>query len=118
MRLRHIYLLLFVVGTLLPLGLFWPWLSANGLNLRLFFSELFSTGLGAFFATDVMISAVVLIVFAAAESRRLKMDNPLTVVGLVVIATLCAGVSSGFPLFLYFRQRHLDGIGKAEEAVI
>jgi hypothetical protein len=45
------------------------------------------------------------------------MDNPLMVVGFVVIATLCAGVSSGFPLFLYFRQRHLDGIGKMEAAV-
>ena len=117
MRLRHVYLLLFVVGTLLPLGLFWPWIVANGLNLQLFFSELFSTSIGAFFAADVIVSAVVLVVFSAAESRRLKMDNPLTVVGLVVIATLCAGVSSGFPLFLFFRQRHLDGIGKAEEAM-
>jgi len=109
MRLRHVYLLLFVVGTLLPLGLFWPWLAANGLDLRLFFSELFSTSIGAFFAADVIISGVVLLVFAGAESRRIKMDNPVTVVGLVVVATLCAGVSSGFPLFLYFRQRHLDG---------
>jgi hypothetical protein len=117
MKLRHVYLLLFVVGTLLPLALFWPWLVANGLNLRLFFSELFSTSIGAFFGADVMITAVVLIVFSAAESRKLKMDNPLMVVGFVVIATLCAGVSSGFPLFLYFRQRHLDGIGKMEAAV-
>jgi hypothetical protein len=110
MRLRHVYLLLFVVGTLLPLGLFWPWLAENGLNLRLFFSELFASGIGAFFAADVLISAVVLLVFAVAESRRQKMDNPVTVVGLVIIATLCAGVSSGFPLFLYFRQRQLDRI--------
>jgi len=112
MRLRHVYLLLFVVGTLLPLALFWPWLVANGLNLQLFFSELFSTSIGALFGADVIISAVVLIIFAADESRRLKMDNPLIIVGFVVIATLCAGVSSGFPLFLYLRQRHLDGIDK------
>jgi len=118
MRLRHVFLLLFVVGTLLPLALFWPWLVANGLNVQLFFSELFSTSIGAFFGADVMISAVVLVVFSAAESRRLKMDNPLIVVGFVIIATLCAGVSSGFPLFLFLRQRHLDGIGKAGEAAI
>jgi len=112
MKLRHVYLLLFVVGTLLPLALFWPWLVANGLNLQLFFSELFSTSIGAFFGADVIISAIVLVIFSAAESRRLKMDNPLMVVGFVIIATLCAGVSSGFPLFLYFRQRHLDGLEK------
>jgi len=117
MRLRHVYLLLFVVGTLLPLALFWPWVVANGLNLPLFLSELFSTSIGAFFGADVIISAVVLVIFAAAESRRLKMDNSITVVGLVIIATLCAGVSSGFPLFLFFRQRHLDGIGKSGEAI-
>jgi Protein of unknown function DUF2834 len=112
MKLRHVYLLLFVVGTLLPLALFWPWLVANGLNLQLFFSELFSTSIGAFFGADVIISAIVLVIFSAVESRRLKMDNPLIVVGFVIIATLCAGVSSGFPLFLYFRQRHLDGLEK------
>ena len=112
MKLRHVYLLLFVVGTLLPLALFWPWLVANGLNLQLFFSEIFSTSIGAFFGADVIISAIVLVIFSAAESRRLKMDNPLIVVGFVIIATLCAGVSSGFPLFLYFRQRHLDGLEK------
>ena len=117
MKPRHLYLLLFVVGTLLPLALFWPWVNANGLNLPLFFNELFSTSIGAFFASDVMISGVVLMIFSVAESRRLKMDNSLTVVGLVVIATLCAGVSSGFPLFLFFRQRHLDGIAKAEETI-
>jgi Terpene cyclase DEP1 len=117
MRLRHVYLLLFVIGTLLPLALFWPWFEANSLNLRLFFSELFSTSIGAFFGADVMISAVVLLIFAAAESRRVKMDNQVIVVGFVVIATMCAGVSSGFPLFLFLRQRHLDGIGKAEEAL-
>ena len=90
---------------------------ANGLNVQPLFSELFSTSIGAFFGADVMISAVVLLIFAAAESRRLKMDNPLIIVGFVAIATLCAGVSSGFPLFLYLRQRHLDGIGKMEAAI-
>jgi len=117
MRLRHVFLLLFIVGTLLSLALFWPWIAANGLDLQLFFSELFSTSIGAFFGADVMISAVVLLIFATAESRRIKMDNQITVIGFVVIATLCAGVSSGFPLFLFFRQRHLDGIGKSEEAL-
>jgi hypothetical protein len=38
------------------LALFWPWLVANGLNLQLFFSELFSTSIGAFFGADVIIS--------------------------------------------------------------
>ena len=109
MRLRHIYSLLFVVGTFLPLTQFWPWFGEHGLDIRLFFAELFSTRIGAFFGLDVIISAVVLITFASIETWRLKIKNGGSVVIAVVVATLFAGVSSGFPLFLYFRQKHVDG---------
>ena len=109
MRLRHIYSLLFVVGTFVPLMQFWPWFGEHGLDVGLFFRELFSTRIGAFFGLDVMISAVVLMVFASVETTRLKIKNPGSVVASVVIATLIAGVSSGFPLFLYLRQKHIDG---------
>lgn len=108
MRLRHIYSLLFVIGTVLPLTQFWPWFGEHGLDIGLFFSELFSTRIGAFFGLDVMISAVVLITFATFETMRLKIKNAGSVLVAVVIAAFFAGVSSGFPLFLYLRQRHLD----------
>jgi hypothetical protein len=110
MRLRHVYLLLFVVGTLMPLTQFWPWFVVNGLDIGLFFSELFSTRIGAFFGLDVMISAIVLITFATIETMRLKMKKAGSILMAVVVATLLAGVSSGFPLFLYLRQKQLDGV--------
>lgn len=81
-----------------------PWLLTHGLNLPLFFSELFSTRIGAFFGIDVIISALVLFVFIAAEGRRLVMRN----LWLPVVATCAVGVSLGFPLFLYMRQLKLD----------
>ena len=89
---------------------FWPWFGENGLNISLFFSELFSTRIGAFFGLDVMISAVVLIVFASIETMRLKISNAGSILAAVILATLIAGVSSGFPLFLYLRQKHIDGV--------
>ena len=110
MRLRHVYLLLFVIGTIVPLMQFWPWFRENGLDLRLFFDELFSTRIGAFFGVDVMISAVVLLVFAIVEAARLKIKNAGLMLAAVILAVLIAGVSSGFPLFLFMRQKHLDGI--------
>ena len=109
MRLRHIYSLLFVIGTVLPLTQFWPWFGANGLDVKLFFTDLFSTKIGGFFGLDVIISAIVLMVFAAIETRRLRIKNAGSVIAAVVFATFFAGVSSGFPLFLYLRQKHLDG---------
>ena len=110
MRLRHIYSLLFVIGTFVPLMQFWPWFGENGLNIRLYCSELFSTRIGALFGLDVMISAVVLLVFTWLETTRLKMKNAGSILATVVLATLLAGVSSGFPLFLYLRQKHIDGV--------
>lgn len=108
MKLRHVYLFLFAVGTVLPFSQFVPWVAANGLNVRSFFTELFSTQIGGFFGLDVMVSAVVLVVFAVFESMRLKMPARWLILTAVFVATFLAGVSSGFPLFLYLRQEHID----------
>lgn len=108
MKLRHVYLLLFVVGTILPYTQFIPWFLTNGLNLPLFFSELFSTKIGSFFAMDVFVSALALFVFTIVETVRLKMRGVWLIFTAVFLATFLVGGSSGFPLFLYFRQKHID----------
>ena len=110
MKLRHVYLFLFILGTLLPFSQFVPWVSANGLNIALFFSELFAGRVSSFFALDVFVSALVLIVFAAFEAVRLKMRDVSIVLMFVFLATFCAGVSSGFPLFLYLRQKYIEEV--------
>ena len=76
----------------------------HGLNLRLFFSELFSTYIGGFFGMDVIISALVLFVFIGVEGRRLALKH----LWVPVVATCSVGVSLGFPLFLYMRQLKLE----------
>jgi hypothetical protein len=104
-RLRHIYLCLCILGAVLPYCQFVPWLATHGLNFPLFFSELFSTRIGAFFGLDVIVSALVLFVFVAVEGRRLAIRTWW----IPVAATLAIGVSLGLPLFLYLRQIKLDG---------
>ena len=104
MKLRTIYLILCVLGALLPLSQFVPWIVENGLNLPLFFHELFSTNVGGFFGMDVIVSAVVLFIFLFSEGKHLEIPN----LWIPVVATLSIGVSLGLPLFLYMRQRILD----------
>ena len=104
MRLRYIYLCLCLLGAALPSSQLIPWLAAHGLNMPLFFSELFSTRVGGFFGMDVIVSAVVLFVFIRVEGRRLRIPN----LWIPVLATLLIGVSLGLPLFLYMRQLNLD----------
>jgi hypothetical protein len=105
MRLRHCYVGLCVLGAVLPYSQLIPWIAAHGLDFPLFFQELFSTRISGFFAIDVIVSAAVLVLFVFSEGRRLDL-SPLW---LPILATVLVGVSLGFPLFLYMRQRKLDG---------
>ena len=105
MRLRLVYLALCLLGFALPYWKLVPWIIDHGLNLTLLCQELFATRIGAFFGLDVVVSAIVLFVFVATEGRRLEMPR----LWLPILATLLVGVSLGLPLFLYFRQRRLDG---------
>jgi multisubunit Na+/H+ antiporter MnhB subunit len=104
MSLRLAYLLLCVLGTVVPYTPFIRWLSAQPANFNLparFVNELFSTRIGAFFGLDVVISALTLFVFMFAE-RRL---HPKVRVWTAVLGTALVGVSLGLPLYLYERDR-------------
>ncbi len=110
MKLRYVYLLLFLLGVVLPYSLFLPWAAENGLNVPLFFAELFSTRIGGSFGMDVFVSLAVLLIFALFEIKRLQMRRGWLVFAAVLCGTFGAGVSCGFPLFLYLRQRHIDDL--------
>jgi hypothetical protein len=98
---RWLYLPLAVIGAVLPYSQFVPWLAAHGLNLRLLFEELFSGRVSTFFGLDVIVSALVLLVFIFREGTERKMR----MLWLPVAATCLIGVSCGLPLFLYLRER-------------
>ena len=104
MKLKTVYLVLCVLGVLLPYWQFAPWLAANGLNLPLFFRQLFETRVGAFFGMDVFVSAAVLLVFAWSEGRR----PGVRAFWPAALAVVAVGVSLGLPLLLYLRERKLE----------
>jgi Terpene cyclase DEP1 len=98
---RWLYLVLAVLGAVLPYSQFVPWLAAHGLNLRLLIEELFSGHVSAFFGLDVLVSALALLIFIVREGTERKMQ----ILWLPVAATCLIGVSCGLPLFLYLRER-------------
>lgn len=63
MKASTLYLLLCIVGIALPYSQFIPWLAANGMNFPLFFHQLFANRISAFFGMDVLVSAIVLMIF-------------------------------------------------------
>jgi Protein of unknown function DUF2834 len=106
MKLKHIYLGLCVLGALWPYLQFTKFVFDNGLDIRLFHDELFSSHASAFFVLDVVVSSIVLWVFVFAEGRRLGMRH----LWAPLIANVAVGVSLGLPLFLYLRERELENL--------
>ena len=104
MKPRHFYLLCCILGFVIPYVPFVRWLAENGFQPTLFVQQMFANRVSTFFVLDVLISAVVLLRFAAGEGRRLGMKNRW----LVLLSVLLVGVSLGLPLFLYMRERHLE----------
>lgn len=104
MAYKSILVALCVLGAVLPISQFIPWMMTHGLDISLFIHLLFVNSISGFFAWDVLVSAVVLVVFIVVEARRLAMKN----YGLAIVATLSVGVSLGLPLFLYLRELQLE----------
>jgi hypothetical protein len=104
MKPKTIYLILCFLGLVLTYWQFVPWVAQNGLNMPLFFHQLFANRISAFFGMDVFVSAAALLVFMRTESSRLRIPSR----GLAVAALILVGVSLALPLFLYLRERELD----------
>jgi hypothetical protein len=104
MKLKTAYLILCVLGVLLPYWQFAPWLLEHGLDLPLFFAQLFENRVGGFFGMDVFVSAAALLVFAWCERRRVG----VRALWAVALAAVAVGVSLGLPLLLYLRERRLE----------
>ena len=101
MTLKHTYLLLCIVGTVLPFWQFIPWMMEHGLDVSLFFDHLFANGVAGAFGMDVIVSSVVLWVFVLTEGRRAGVPH----LWAPLVTNIVAGVSCGLPLFLYLRAR-------------
>jgi Protein of unknown function DUF2834 len=104
MKPKRLYLLFCVAGTVLPYSQFVPFLREHGLDFGVFFEQLFSNRIGAFFGWDVIVSAMVLWTFVVVEGRRAGVTH----LWAPIAASLTVGVSLGLPLFLYLREERLE----------
>ena len=100
---QWLYLVAAILGAILPLSQFMPFLATYGFDMPLFFRQLFQNHVSAFFGMDVIVSSFVLWLFVFSEGRRRGMKN----LWLYVACNLAVGVSLALPLFLFFRERRL-----------
>lgn len=102
-----IYLLLSIVGLVLPLSQFVPWLSAHGLDVPLLLQQATSSRIASFAWADVLVSAMAVVAFVLAEGRRLAMRRLW-----LPLSCLAVGPSLALPFFLFLRERHLATAGR------
>jgi len=100
MKLKHVYLGLCILGTVLPYSQFVPFLHEHGLDGRLLVQQLFANHISAFFGLDVFVSSVVLWIFIRVEGRRMILRH----LWWPLLGLLTVGVSLALPLFLYLRE--------------
>lgn len=101
---QWLYLTAAIFGTVFPLSQFIPFLAVHGLNVTIFFQQLFQNPVSGFFGMDVIVSSLVLWLFVFSEGRRLRMSN----LWLYVVCNMAVGVSLALPLFLLFRERKIN----------
>ena len=95
------YLVLTLLGILLPYGAFVPWLVTNGFDLALFFSEAVANPISIFAWLDILVAAIALLSFIVVDGQRHKVKYRY----FAVLGTLSVGVSFGLPLYLYFKEK-------------
>lgn len=95
------YIVLSLVGFVLPYSRFLSFVADNGLDLSLFFEQLFTNQISSFFAFDVFVSSVVFWVFVFKEGRRLQMKW----LWFYIVLSLTIGLSFALPVFLLMRSR-------------
>lgn len=101
MQAKWVYLALAVVGAIVPMSIFLPWVWTNGFAPGAFLAALNANPISRFFAWDLLISGLAVLAWIATEARRRAIPHAW----VAAIGTLCVGVSFGLPLYLYLRER-------------
>jgi hypothetical protein len=108
---RYLYLLLALLGGILPWLANWEFIQSYGaaFDLSLFVRLAAANPAAASLSRDLAIAAAAVTVWMVVESRRLRMR------GLVWVLLSCGTIAFAFgaPLFLYLRERRLDELGRA-----
>jgi Protein of unknown function DUF2834 len=101
---RKIYLMLAIVGMVIPYYFLISFLAAYGFDVRLFLKQLFGTPISTFFAADLLLSCLVFGIYCGREAARYSMKHRW----VCMVALFTVGLSCALPLFLYLREPYLS----------
>lgn len=97
---RKTWILIAVLGTVVPFYYLVPFFMEHGANTSLFVELLFANSISRFFAVDLIISSMAFLLWSFFDSRK----NNVTGWWMVLVANFLVGLSLALPL--YFFKRH------------
>jgi hypothetical protein len=104
MKPKTFYLVLCILGTILPTWQFSLFFLESGFDPSLFLTQPFSTRVGTALVFDLVTAVFAFFAYAVVEGRRLKMRY----YWLPIASVFAVGLSLGLPLFLYMREKELE----------
>lgn len=97
---KRFYIIMMVLGTVLPWAFFLQFFSQNGVDIPLFISELFGNNAAGGFSMDLIISSLVFWVWSYRDARQRGIKHWWVVVPM----NLLGGLSLALPFYLYQRE--------------
>lgn len=101
---RQFYLVMMVIGTVVPWIFFGGFFASEGVDLPLFVTSLFPNGAASGFTVDVLLSILVFLVWSSIDAQRAGVRRWW----LVLPASCLVGLSLSLPLYLYLRETARD----------
>lgn len=108
MKLKHLYLILAILGFIIPYTAFWPYLSQYDFDIVDFIQQGFATPTNAFLSWDLLLVVFALFVFIISESKKLSIKH----FWIPLVCIIFVNAAFGFPLFLYMRELQLEKLKK------
>jgi hypothetical protein len=97
---KRVYLLLAILGAVLPYVFFIQYFSAFGFSLGGFLSALFVNGAAAGFTADLLFTSFVFWLFMFLQQRQNDGPSPY----VFILLNLTIGLSCALPAYLYARE--------------
>ena len=97
---KRLYLILAIIGAILPYVFFGQYIFVNGLNLPGFVSSLFANPPATGFTVDLLFTSFVFWIMMFYDRNQRKGPNPL----IFIVLNLFIGLSCAFPAYLYARS--------------
>ena len=97
---KKIYLLLSVVGAIVPYLFFFQFIQAEGLNIPAFISALFVNGAAGGFSADLLLSSFIFWLFMFQQVKESNDPKPY----LFIFLNLTIGLSCALPAYLYAKE--------------